>query len=140
MSGRDEDFNDFLATPRQRPSEIERARMRRVLSGLTPNVSKPGDASSSDAVLLELRAMRSELSRLQGWLAEQMQGAGVPVQDEVLTRSQAAKLLRVCSESVTKLVRDEGLPCLRVGKEYRFLRSKVVSWLAARAAVSSGDE
>jgi excisionase family DNA binding protein len=50
----------------------------------------------------------------------------------VLTRVQVAELLRVNIETVTKLVREDGLPCKRVGKEYRFLRSEVLAWLRAR--------
>jgi excisionase family DNA binding protein len=55
--------------------------------------------------------------------------------DEVLTRSQVAELLSVCTESVSRLVREDSLPCRRVGKEYRFLRSEVVAWLASRGGV-----
>lgn len=126
----------FSEEPRQQPSELERARMRRVLGGL-PKVGSHGSAETySEAVFCELRAMRSEVSSLRDLLQGR---GGARAADEVLTRSQAAKLLRVCSESVTKLVRDEGLPCKRVGKEYRFLRSEVVAWLAARGASEMGD-
>lgn len=126
-------FKDFLAEPRQRPSELESARMRRVLSGL-PKSGPSRAADYSDALFTELRAMRGEVSSLRELVETRMQGRGVQLDDEVLTRSQVAKLLRVCGESVSKLVREEGLPCRRVGKEYRFLRSEVVAWLAARAS------
>lgn len=131
-------FKDFQEEPRQQPSEIERARMRRVLGGM-PKGGSPGSADTySEAVFSELRAMRSEVMRLGDLLTGRVP-AGAAAQDEVLTRSQAAKLLRVCSESVSKLVRDEGLPCKRVGKEYRFLRSEMLAWLAARGAREMGD-
>lgn len=126
---RDIDFEAFLAQPRPRPSELERARMQRVLKGAA-KVGPQGDSGGhADTVLSELRAMRSEVSSMRDLLIELGQA---PANDEVLTRKQAAELLRVCIESITKLVRDEGLPCKRVGKEYRFLRSQVLAWLAPR--------
>jgi len=128
-------FKDFQEEPRQQPSEIERARMRRVLGGL-PKGGSP--ETYSEAVFSELRALRSEVLGLRDLLTGGAP-AGAAAQDEVLTRSQAAKLLRVCSESVSKLVRDEGLPCKRVGKEYRFRRSEMLAWLAARGARQMGD-
>jgi excisionase family DNA binding protein len=54
------------------------------------------------------------------------------MQGDVLTRGQVAELLDVCAESVSKLVRDDGLPCKRISKEYRFLRSEVLAWLRER--------
>jgi excisionase family DNA binding protein len=73
--------------------------------------------------------MRSEVAGLRDMLLEIGQ---TPANDEVLTRKQAAELLHLNIESISKLVRDEGLPCKRVGHEYRFLRSQVLAWLAAR--------
>jgi excisionase family DNA binding protein len=124
-------FKEFQAE--QRPSELERARMRRVLGGLPQAKAQAGSETYADAVFSELRAMRSEVSSLRSLLTERMHGTGTPLDDEILNRGQAAKLLGVCLESITKLVRDAGLPCRRVGKEYRFLKSEVLSWLAARA-------
>lgn len=132
-------FEEFAEEPRQQPSEFDRARMRRVLGGLPKGPAPVSAEASPEAVVRELRAMRSEVSRLRDLLMGRAQRGAAAADDEVLTRSQAAKLLRVCSESVTKLVRDEGLPCKRVGKEYRFLRSEVVAWLAARGASEMGD-
>lgn len=116
----------FASVPRERPTEIERARMRKALDGAR---ERPHD--TPEALVSELRAVRSEVASLRELLAELGQGQ-TPANDEVLTRKQTAELLRVCIESITKLVRDEALPCKRVGKEYRFLRSQVLAWLAAR--------
>lgn len=77
------------------------------------------------------RELRGANDERQQW-HESAQNNSTASQDEVLTRSQVAALLRVCTESVSRLVRKEGLPCRRVGKEYRFLRSEVVAWLASR--------
>lgn len=129
----DIDFGAFLAQPRQRPSELEQA--RRGPKGAVKSGPPGGSDAYADAVFSELRALRSEVSSLRDLLTGPMQAEGPPIQDEILTRGQAAKVLRVCAESVTKLVRDEGLPCKRVGKEYRFLRSQVVAWLASRGSI-----
>ena len=131
-------FREFLAEPRPRPTELESARMRRVLGGIKGARQASPDAYS-DALFTELRAMRSEMSSLLELVRERIDGCGAPVHDEVLKRSQAAKLLGICTETLSKLVRDEGLPCKRVGKEYRFLRSEIVAWLAARGANELGD-
>lgn len=115
------------------PSELERARMKRVLQGLPE--SKKGSETFSESIYSELRAMRSEVTALR----EQLNGRGASATDEILSRAQAAELLGVCIESVSKLVRDSGLPCRRVGgNRYRFLKSEVLSWLAARAPQTEG--
>lgn len=121
-------MKEFLAEPRPRASEIERARMRKVLGGAP---ARPrGAADNSEALLSELRAVRSEVASLRDLLLEL--GQAQPANDEVLTRKQTAELLRVCIESISKLVRDEGLPCKKLGKDYRFRRSQVLAWLADR--------
>lgn len=119
-----------------RPSELERARMRRVLSGL-PETKRAPDAFS-ESVFSELRAMRNEVSTLRDLLNDRVGGGAAA--EEILTRGQVAELLGICVESVTKRVRDNGLPCRRVGKEYRFLKSEVISWLAARVDARLPEE
>lgn len=116
----------------QAPSELERARMKRMLQGLPE--AKKGSETFSEELYSELRAMRSEVTALR----EQLNGRGAAT-DEILSRAQAAELLGVCIDSVSKLVRDAGLPCRRVGgHRYRFLKSEVLSWLAARAPATEG--
>ncbi len=139
-NAKDTDFGAFLAQPRPRPSELERARMQRALKGVAKCDPREAADAYTDAVFSELRAVRSEMSSLRELLTNRMQVNGPPIQDEILTRSQLAEVLCVCAESVTRLVRDEGLPCRRVGKEYRFLRSQVVAWLASRGANDMGDD
>lgn len=124
----------FASPPRERPTELDRARMRKALDGAP---ARPRNASdNSDAVLSELRAVRSEVADLRDLLTELGQA---PANDEVLTRKQTAELLGVCVESITRLVRDEGLPCTKLVKDYRFLRSQVLAWFAARGVQCSGE-
>jgi excisionase family DNA binding protein len=51
---------------------------------------------------------------------------------EVLTREEAAAFLKVCTKTVSRLVEREGLPAVRIGREYRLRRSAVLAWMAAR--------
>jgi excisionase family DNA binding protein len=133
-------MKEFFASPAAplppRSTEIERARMRRALAAAPPRARGSDDA---DALVSELRAVRSEVASLRDFL--ERLGQGAPANDEVvLTRKQTAAVLGVCIESISRLVRDGGLPCRRVGKEYRFLRSQVLAWLAARGESLSGGE
>lgn len=126
----------FASRPPERPTELERARMRKALEAAPtrPSYVRPDDSAD---LVSEMRAMRSEMASLRELLA----AGQAPANDEILNRKQAAELLRVCIESITKLVREEGLPCKRVGKEYRFLRSQVLAWLAVRGdARFAGDD
>lgn len=120
-------MKEFFSEPSPRASELERARMRKVLGGVAKSPPRLESDRHSDALFAELRAVRSELANLREAVHAQ-----APSGDEVLTRRQAADLLCVCIETITKLARDEGLPCKRVGKDYRFLRSQIMAWLAAR--------
>ena len=125
-----------------RRSELECARMRRILA-TSPRAGR-NDArleQPASAVLVELRFVRSELAGIRDLLLDKADvgGASVAGHNEVLTRIQVAELLSVCVESVSKLVRDDGLPCKRVGKEYRFLRSDVLAWLTERDVRTLGE-
>lgn len=54
---------------------------------------------------------------------------------EILTREQAAKMLQVHPNVVSRYVRDLGLPARRVGGEWRLLRSEVLAWVDSRERV-----
>ncbi|HEX8855708.1 MAG TPA: helix-turn-helix domain-containing protein [Thermoleophilaceae bacterium] len=51
---------------------------------------------------------------------------------EVLTLEQAAELLMVAPEAIEELAAKGELPGRRIGGEWRFSRSALVDWLAAR--------
>ena len=59
-------------------------------------------------------------------------GARKATPDEVLTREQTASLLQVCNKTVSRLVEREGLPAVRIGREYRIRRSAVLGWMMER--------
>lgn len=48
--------------------------------------------------------------------------------DEILTREELAKLLKVTERTIDRL-RKEGLPWYRVGANVRFDKEKVLKWL-----------
>ena len=49
---------------------------------------------------------------------------------EVLTRDEAAALLKVHPAVVTRYVRTRGLPGRKIGRDWRFKRAEVLAWLA----------
>lgn len=125
MKRNQSDFAEYFAHPRQRPAELDRARMQ--LKGLAKCGPQGGSDAYADAVLSELRAMRSEMASLREAV---MQLSPTPVNDVILTRKQTADLLGWTVETVTKRCREDGLPHTRWGKEYRMLRSRVMAWQA----------
>ena len=62
---------------------------------------------------------------------------------EVLTLRETAKYLRVSTDEVLRLVKEQTLPGRRIGSDWRFLKSAVQEWLTipdserARAAFGS---
>ena len=53
---------------------------------------------------------------------------------EILTLEDAAKLLRVSSETVRRKAQRGDLPATKVGREWRFSRRQLMNWLEERAA------
>lgn len=51
---------------------------------------------------------------------------------EIMTRYQVAELLQVHPNVVGRYVKTKGLPARKVGNEWRFVRSEVLSWLDAQ--------
>ena len=49
--------------------------------------------------------------------------------DEILTVSQVARLLKVHPRTIYKLAKRGGLPGFQVGKQWRFLRSELIKLL-----------
>jgi excisionase family DNA binding protein len=54
-----------------------------------------------------------------------------PAQDEILTTAQLAGLLHVDEAAVRTLARRGDIPGRKIGKDWRFLRTAVLEWLAA---------
>ena len=50
----------------------------------------------------------------------------------LLTLPEVAALLRVSHKSVRRLVAYRRIPCLRVGRQLRFLPSDLLRWVSAR--------
>ncbi len=78
------------------------------------------------------------LEQLRTVVREEVAGAlakAGPAENEsdILDREQAAKLIGVTTRTIPRLVKRDGLPTLRrVGKLWRFRRSEVMAWLAAK--------
>ena len=50
---------------------------------------------------------------------------------EVLTLTEAAEYLRVAESELSKLADERGVPCQRIGEEWRFLKIALRGWLCA---------
>ena len=48
----------------------------------------------------------------------------------VLTLAEAAAFLRVSAKTMREMARDQRLPCQKVGREWRFLRSALEEWVS----------
>lgn len=54
---------------------------------------------------------------------------------DVMNREQVRALIRCDEKTLSKLIRNEGLPTLRrIGPQWRFSRREVLAWLALRKA------
>ena len=57
-----------------------------------------------------------------------------------MTREKVSKFLEVSKKRVTNLVKHRGLPCKKLGKEYRFLKSEVLNWMRTQGSGMTGKE
>lgn len=116
------------------PSELDRARMKR-----PPTSVFDRNRSKTLVVLDEAGEVRAIVPNGRG-----TESAGVIPDaagyDEVLTRDEIAQLLKVSTKTVSSLVKRQGLPCKKVGKEYRFLKSDVLDWVRNRNPGATSKE
>ena len=56
--------------------------------------------------------------------------------DPLLTVAEAADYLRISKPSVYRLVRHQGLPCVRITSDIRFRPEDIETWLESRMAAS----
>jgi excisionase family DNA binding protein len=57
---------------------------------------------------------------------------------DVLTLAEAAAYLRVTENEIARLVRDEGLPGRKLGKDWRFLKAALRQWLCVPSTRKEG--
>lgn len=50
--------------------------------------------------------------------------------DDILNLEQATEVLGVSEKTLIKLLREEHIPARKIGREWRFSRSALISWLA----------
>jgi excisionase family DNA binding protein len=97
------------------------------------------DAERLDRAAFELRRPKQEL------VAEALRAlestkppvgfarpASEPAEREVLTTAQLADLLQVDEQAVRTLARRGDLPGRKIGRDWRFSRTAVLTWLAGR--------
>jgi excisionase family DNA binding protein len=57
---------------------------------------------------------------------------------DILTLSEAARLVRVSPKTLGELARTRRVPAQKVGREWRFLRSALEAWLGSQDSLRSG--
>jgi len=58
--------------------------------------------------------------------------------EELLTAGEACRVLKVSKSTLYRLIREEGLPTIRPGKDRRFSPSDLQKWLETRRLVVPG--
>jgi excisionase family DNA binding protein len=58
---------------------------------------------------------------------------------DVLTLTEAADYLRLSTDDVLQLVREQGLPARQMGTHWRFLKTAIQQWLNQPLAPSKSD-
>ena len=66
-------------------------------------------------------------------------GATTTSQDDILTISEVASLLKVADKTVYSLSQKGDLPGFKVGGQWRFSRTAIDSWIAAKTHAASAD-
>ena len=46
----------------------------------------------------------------------------------LLTKSEISKILKVSTATLSRLIKKDGLPCLRIGRQARFELEAVLDW------------
>jgi len=59
--------------------------------------------------------------------------------DEVLTTEEVAQFLKIDKQTVRELLRLRKLPGLKVGRDWRVLRSELDAWLRQSEPVANGE-
>jgi len=54
------------------------------------------------------------------------------MESEVMTVQEVSTYLRCHTSTVYRLVKAGGMPAFRLGRDWRFLRSEIDSWIAGR--------
>ena len=62
----------------------------------------------------------------------------MPPSNDILTLSEAAKLVRVSPKTLGELARTRRVPAQKVGREWRFLRGALEAWLGNQYSAGSG--
>ena len=50
-------------------------------------------------------------------------------ENQILIVKETAELLRVSTKTVYKLARAGEIPCMKIGRGFRFLRSELIGWM-----------
>lgn len=59
-------------------------------------------------------------------------GQKIPIEDELLTLSEVSLYLKVAEKTILRMIRRGEIPCVRIGGQWRFLRSMIENWIYSR--------
>ena len=84
--------------------------------------------------VFDLDRLITEIAELRARLEAQPNGGG----DDVLTPRQAAELLQMSEHTILDLAAEGRIPAKKVGRQWRFSRSRLSVWLNEGDSQASG--
>ena len=88
---------------------------------LNHSMAEPSESGETDGPPFDAAALKQ-------WIA--MRPGHPDNYPEILTAEEAAGLLRVHKNTLLGLIKTQGLPARKVGREWRLLKTAVLAWLA----------
>jgi len=70
--------------------------------------------------------MAEQVARTEGW------------QDEVMTVRDVARYLRISETKVYRMAQEGGLPCMKIGRAWRFQRELLEQWMREESGRAKG--
>ena len=64
----------------------------------------------------------------------------MPDDSQILTLAEVAQYLKVAEKTIRRMVQRDEIPCVKVGRQWRFVRSAVDGWLAAHTHLPPQDD
>ena len=63
----------------------------------------------------------------------------MPVNTEVLTVKEVSDLLRIHPSTLYRMIRQGKIPSFQIGADWRFLRHRLVRWMAERQSIGASQ-
>ena len=75
-------------------------------------------------------------------MAESGNGRAAESSKEILNTAEACRFLGTSRFTLLRLIADDGLPALKLGRQWRFVRTDLVAWLRSKrpAGLQEADQ